>query len=84
MVFVVSVFSDRSVLVSSGSSYRLIFTNLPAHENIVPVLHTFVDNFPLLPDAVDTYPAALPLRYHEDGFGRNKSLFLVMPRLDFL
>ena len=40
----------------------------------------FVDDFPVLPEGLDSYPDALPQRINPDGSGRNKTLFLVMKK----
>jgi len=56
------------------------YANLPPHPNISPVLCTFPDDIPCLPDAFKSYPAALPSRYGDGSFGRNRTMFLVMPR----
>ena len=44
----------------------------------------FADRVPQLPDAIDSYPAALPSHLYQDGYGRNRTLFLVMPRYLFV
>lgn len=59
---------------NAGPSY----TSMPPHPNIMPVLHAFADNIPCLPDALTSYPAALP--FNDGGFARNRTMFLVMPR----
>ena len=56
------------------------FTSLPPHPNIMHVLGSFCDDIPLLPDATHSYPAALPSKYGDGGFSRNRTKFLVMPR----
>ncbi|CAH1239684.1 PINK1 [Branchiostoma lanceolatum] len=53
---------------------------LPPHPNIVEMLTVFTDTVPLLPDAMQNYPAALPPRFNPYGFGRNMTLFIVMKR----
>lgn len=57
------------------------YTRLPPHPNISPVLCTFADEIPCLPDGISSYPAALPAQYGEGCYGRNRTMFLVMPRL---
>ncbi|CAF1119285.1 unnamed protein product [Didymodactylos carnosus] len=52
------------------------------HPNIVRIYSYFVDNFPLLPEAYQYYPMAIPSKYGPDGYGRNKTLFIVMKRYD--
>lgn len=54
------------------------YTRMPPHPNITPVLHAFADNIPCLPDALTSYPAALP--FNNGGFARNRTMFFVMPR----
>lgn len=55
---------------------------LPPHPNIIPIYGWFVDETPLLANALDMYPIALPLRLCEDGCGRNSTLFIVMKRYE--
>ena len=35
---------------------------------------------PLIYDSLDSYPIALPKSYNPEGIGKNKTLFLVMPK----
>jgi len=63
-------------IISADDKRRLL------HPNIVRMYSYFVDNFPLLPEAYDYYPMAIPSKYDPDGYGRNKSLFIVMKRYD--
>lgn len=53
---------------------------LPLHPNIVIMPGYFVDQTPYLSGGADAYPAALPSRLHEGGFGRNSTMFLVMKK----
>lgn len=56
---------------------------LPYHPNIIDIKGIFADWTPLLADAYDLYPSALPARLNRDsGLGRNMTLFLVMKRYD--
>ncbi|KAL9988815.1 hypothetical protein ACROYT_G003303 [Oculina patagonica] len=71
---VLSVEKQQNSSQAGGPAY----TSLPPHPNITPVLHAFADNIPCLPDAFDSYPAALP--YYNGGYASNRTLFLVMPR----
>ncbi|EDO47150.1 predicted protein [Nematostella vectensis] len=77
---VLSICQDESTAHTEGLLHDSCpkYTHLPTHVNILPVLHTFVDDMPHLPDAQDSYPAALPARH--GGLGRNRTMFLVMPR----
>ena len=55
-------------------------TKLPAHPNIVRMYGLFVDQIPDLPKAKELFKNALPPRLHENGYGRNMTLFIVMHR----
>ena len=55
---------------------------MPSHPNIVQVLGAFIEETPCPEDALHSYPSALPRRLHANGFGRNKTLCLVMPKYD--
>eukprot|EP00794_Sanderia_malayensis_P016193 gene16193-17821_t len=56
--------------------------SLPAHPNIIQILDAFDQETPCPADALNSYPHALPPRLSRDGFGRNKTLCLVMPKYD--
>ncbi|CAB4037827.1 Serine threonine- kinase PINK1, mitochondrial [Paramuricea clavata] len=56
------------------------YTRLPNHFNVIKVLGHFADNTPVLSDAVDSYPLALPSRLYRDGYGRNRTMFCVMQK----
>ena len=56
------------------------YTRLPGHFNVMKILGYFADNMPKLPDAEESYPAALPPRLYSDGYGRNRTMFYVMPK----
>ncbi len=47
---------------------------------MVDIKGVFVDEVPQLPEAMDQYPDALPPRLNPEGFGRDKTMFLVMKR----
>jgi len=53
-------------------------TKLPSHPNIVKIHGIFVDQIPELPKAKELFKNALPPRLHEQGYGRNMTLFIVM------
>lgn len=52
------------------------------HPNVVRMYSCFVDSFPLLNEAYEYYPMAIPTRLSPDSYGRNKTLFIVMRRYD--
>ncbi|KAJ7334445.1 positive regulation of cristae formation [Desmophyllum pertusum] len=54
---VLSVGKQQNTSEAGDASY----TSLPPHPNISPVLHAFADDVPCLPDAITSYPAALPM-----------------------
>ncbi|CAB3996866.1 Serine threonine- kinase PINK1, mitochondrial, partial [Paramuricea clavata] len=56
------------------------YTRLPSHFNVMKILGHFADNIPVLSDAVNSYLAALPSRLYRDGYGRNRTIFYVMPK----
>ena len=41
-----------------------------------------VEDTPCLDDSLQSYPSALPRHINPDGFGRNKTICLVMPKYD--
>lgn len=51
---------------------------LPPHPNVVNIYSAFTDQIREFEECKNLYPAALPRRIHEDGEGRNMSLFLLM------
>lgn len=55
-------------------------TRVTTHPNIIQVYRAFTAEVPLLPDALDEYPAALPARLNPYGLGNNHTLFLVMKK----
>ena len=55
-------------------------TKLPAHPNIIKMHGIFVDQIPDLPRARELFKNALPPRLHEQGYGRNMTLFIVMKK----
>ena len=76
----------QSVRIKIQSCFSLLgptYRNLPPHPNVCPVLCAFADNTPCLPDARNSYSAALPRQYGEGCFGRNRTMFFVMPRLGY-
>ncbi|XP_063709869.1 serine/threonine-protein kinase Pink1, mitochondrial [Culicoides brevitarsis] len=53
---------------------------LPRHPFIVDIYGVFCDQMPLLSQAENLYPMALPPSLNPNGYGRNMSLFLLMKR----
>lgn len=51
-----------------------------SHPNVIKIHQTFVDDFPLLYDSMESYPIMLPKKYFNEGLGRNKTLFIIMPK----
>ncbi|XP_031569010.1 serine/threonine-protein kinase PINK1, mitochondrial-like isoform X2 [Actinia tenebrosa] len=75
---VLSICNKEGEEQSEDSSY----IRATPHFNILPVLHSFLDSVPCLPDAKESYPASLPSRHDPSGIGRNRTMFTVMPRMD--
>lgn len=65
------------------NGHRAKEKHLPGHPNIVAMYGGFVDDFPILPGALEHYPCALPQRVNPEGCGRNKTLFIVMKRYPY-
>jgi len=55
-------------------------TCLPKHPNIINVHTAFVDNTAIMPDSMEAYPYMLPRALNREGYGRTKTMFLVMPK----
>ncbi|XP_005081093.1 serine/threonine-protein kinase PINK1, mitochondrial [Mesocricetus auratus] len=51
---------------------------LAPHPNIIRVFRAFTSSVPLLPGALADYPHVLPPRFHPEGLGHSRTLFLVM------
>ena len=51
-----------------------------SHPNVIKIHQTFVDDFPLLYDSMESYQIMLPKKYFNEGLGRNKTLFIIMPK----
>ena len=49
---------------------------------MIKVLNVLTEKTPYLYDALESYPNALPARLSAEGFGRNRTVCLVMPRYD--
>lgn len=58
--------------------------DLPVHPNIVAMYHAFASPVKVhdLMEAKELFPAALPMRMHMEGLGRNMTMFIVMKRYD--
>ena len=56
--------------------------DLPVHPNIVAMYHAFASPVKVhdLMEAKELFPAALPMRMHMEGLGRNMTMFIVMKR----
>ncbi|XP_027000804.2 serine/threonine-protein kinase PINK1, mitochondrial [Tachysurus fulvidraco] len=68
---------DKGELVLSGHFGKTPKRVTP-HPNVIRVYRAFTAEVPLLPDALEEYPAALPARLNPAGLGNNHTLFLVM------
>ena len=78
-------FSKELTVLSSNRELAEVkdtskYTILPSHPNVMEILGHFPDNTPMLPDAIESYPAALPSRLYPNGYGRNRTLFTIMRR----
>lgn len=82
MLFNYGIQSNAEALEKAMDKELLPLNKHFSHPNIVRMYSRFVDSFPLLNDAFEHYPMAIPTRLSADGFGRNKTLFIVMKRYD--
>ena len=82
MLFNYGVQSNAEALKKAMDKELLPLTKSFSHPNLVRMYSCFVDSFPLLNEAHEYYPMAIPARLSADGFGRNKTLFIVMRKYD--
>lgn len=82
MLFNYGIQSNAAALEKAMDKELLPLNKHFSHPNIVHMYSRFVDSFPLLNEAFDLYPMAIPTRLSADGFGRNKTLFIVMKKYD--
>lgn len=78
-----SIHVDESAASSSLLGRPSSSVQLPPHANIVTMFSAFCDDIPDIEGGSSLYPSALPARLYADGYGRNKSLFLLMKRYNF-
>jgi len=82
MLFNYDIKSNAEVLEKAMEKELLPLRHCSSHPNVVRMYSCFVDSFPLLKEAQEYYPAAIPTHLSPDGYGRNKTLFIVMRRYD--
>ncbi|CAF4491923.1 unnamed protein product [Rotaria sp. Silwood1] len=82
MLFNYGIQSNAEALERAMDKELLPLRKCSYHPNIVHMYSCFVDSFPLLNEAYVYYPMAIPTSLSPDGYGRNKTLFIVMRRYD--
>ena len=82
MLFNYGIQSNAEALEKAMDKELLPLRKCSYHPNVVRMYSCFVDSFPLLSEAHDYYPMAIPTNLSPDGYGRNKTLFIVMRRYD--
>ncbi|CAF3336049.1 unnamed protein product [Rotaria socialis] len=82
MLFNYGTQSNAEALEKAMDKELLPLRKCSYHPNIVRMYSCFVDSFPLLNEAYVHYPMAIPTNISPDGYGRNKTLFIVMRRYD--
>ncbi|CAF2973669.1 unnamed protein product [Rotaria sp. Silwood2] len=82
MLFNYGIQSNAEALERAMDKELLPLRKCSYHPNIVRMYSCFVDSFPLLSEAYVYYPMAIPTSLSPDGYGRNKTLFIVMRRYD--
>ena len=82
MLFNYGVQSNAEALEKAMDKELLPLRKCAHHPNVVRMYSCFVDSFPVLKEAHHYYPMAIPSNLSADGYGRNKTLFIVMRRYD--
>jgi serine/threonine protein kinase len=82
MLFNYGVQSNAESLEKAMDKELLPLRKCSYHPNVVRMYSCFVDSFPLLNEAHEYYPMAIPTRLAPESYGRNKTLFIVMRRYD--
>jgi PTEN induced putative kinase 1 len=82
MLFNYGIQSNAEALEKAMDKELLPLRRCSDHPNVVRMYSCFVDSFPLLKEAHEYYPMAIPTHLSSEGFGRNKTLFIVMRRYD--
>ena len=82
MLFNYGIQSNAAALEKAMDKELIPLNKHFSHPNVVHMYSRFVDSFPLLNEAYDLYPMAIPTRLSADGCGRNKTLFIVMKKYD--
>jgi len=82
MLFNYGIQSNAEALEKAMEKELLPLRKCSYHPNVVRMYSCFVDSFPLLNEAHEYYPMAIPTSLSSDGYGRNKTLFIVMRRYD--
>lgn len=72
--------TETTSIWSSGMHVKK--KRLKPHPKVVDIRGVFIDEVPKLPDALSQYPDALPARLNPEGFGHNKTMFLIMKKYD--
>ncbi|UJR09306.1 hypothetical protein I4U23_013549 [Adineta vaga] len=83
MLFNYGIRSDAEAIKKAMDKELIPLHQYFSHPNIVRMYSCFVDSFPLLNEAHEHYPMAIPTRLSSESYGRNKTLFIVMRRYDF-
>ncbi|CAF1593642.1 unnamed protein product [Adineta ricciae] len=82
MLFNYGIQSNAEALEKAMEKELLPLRKCSYHPNVVRMYSCFVDSFPLLSEAHEYYPMAIPSSLSPDGYGRNKTLFIVMRKYD--
>ena len=82
MLFNYGIESNADALERAMERELIPLRKCSYHPNIVRMYSCFVDSFPLLSEAHEYYPMAVPSSLSADGYGRNRTMFIVMRRYD--
>ncbi|XP_035014505.2 serine/threonine-protein kinase PINK1, mitochondrial isoform X1 [Hippoglossus stenolepis] len=64
--------------ITLDGDFGVLPKRVSAHPNVITVYRAFTAEVPLLPGALEEYPAVLPPRLNPAGLGNDCTLFLVM------
>lgn len=64
--------------ITLDGHFGVLPRRVSAHPNVIRIYRAFTADVPLLPGAQEEYPDVLPARLNPEGFGNNRTLFLVM------
>ena len=74
------MFLSCTNLLTSRINFDMNLLNFPAHPNIINIKQWFIADLPSDIDKEGNFSVMMPERINPDGFGRNRTMFIVMER----